>query len=126
MTEESEAHTPLPSGGGDEEQGGDAGQPCQHQEAYVDVHDAVPAKDRYSTSDSSSKLAGNLAALTDAEQKRRIETSPILRKLQRLAEKLALYNIESIGIAPLRAEQKTVKQWWSPGLLWFSANVNGA
>lgn len=80
--------------------------------------------DTRSLSDSSSHLAGNLAALTDPDQKRTIEQNSFLRNLQRIAEWLSRFNIESIGIAPLRKEQRNVRQWWSPGVLWFSANVN--
>lgn len=88
-------------------------------------NDIDPEKvDSNSISDTSSHLAGNLAALTDPDQKRTIEQNAFLRKLQRAAEWLSRFNIESIGIAPLRKEQRIVRQWWSPGLLWFSANVN--
>jgi hypothetical protein len=75
--------------------------------------------------DSSSDIANNLAALTDSRQKAYVEGSKPLRKLQRLAERLSKYNIEGIGITPLTLEQRTGTQWWSPGLIWFSANVNG-
>lgn len=80
------------------------------------------------TGSSSTRAAdvSNLAALTDPTQKRRIEENAVLRRLQRVAEKLSHYNIEGIGIAPITREQRTNRQWWSPGLLWFSANVNGA
>jgi chromosome segregation ATPase len=76
-------------------------------------------------SDASSDIANNLAALTDSRQKAYVEGSKPLRRLQRLAERLSRYNIEGIGITPLKLEQRIGTQWWSPGLIWFSANVNG-
>jgi hypothetical protein len=85
----------------------------------------IEAEEDKNVSDSSSDIANNLAALTDSKQKAYVEGSRPLRKLQRLAERLARYNIEGIGITPLKLEQRTGTQWWSPGLIWFSANVNG-
>lgn len=92
-----------------------------------DGHAGPPAVEEKETSSASSSQShiGNLAALTDPDQKRRVENSRFLRSLHRFSERLSKYNIEGIGIAPLRREQRTSKQWWSPGLLWFSANVNG-
>lgn len=75
-------------------------------------------------SESSSQI-GNLAQLTDADQKQTVEGNRFLSRLQRLAEALSRYQIEGIGIAPLTLEQRKGRQWWSPGLVWFSANVNG-
>lgn len=74
-------------------------------------------------SDTSSDI--NLAALNDPKQRQFVEQSKILRKLQRLAERLSRYQIEGIGITPLPLEQRKGTQWWSPGFIWFSANVNG-
>lgn len=65
-----------------------------------------------------------LAALTDPDQKRRVESSPFLRRLHRIAVRLSRYSIEGVGIQPLAPHQRTATQWWSPGLIWFSANVN--
>lgn len=77
-----------------------------------------------SGSSSSFESDTKLAALTDPDQKRRVESNPVLRRLQRVAEKLSRYSIEGVGIQPLTPHQRTSTQWWSPGLIWFSANVN--
>lgn len=76
-------------------------------------------------SDVSSHYSNNLAALTNEEQIKYVQKSKVLRKLQSLAETLSRYQIEGIGIVPLTLDQRKGKQWWSPGFIWFSANVNG-
>lgn len=96
----------------------------EHDRRHSDVTAAEEEADKI-VPDSSSDIANNLAALTDSRQKAYVEGSKPLRKLQRLAERLSKYNIEGIGITPLTLEQRTGTQWWSPGLIWFSANVNG-
>lgn len=53
------------------------------------------------------------------------ESSKALRPLQWAAVKLAKWNVETRGIDPVPAEERTHTQYWSVGLLWFSANCNG-
>lgn len=90
----------------------------------VERHEGEQEKDDRTSGDLS-QHKDNLAALTDPTQKQAIERNPMLRYLQKIAEYLARYNIEGIGIAPIQVSQRNSNQWWSPGLLWFSANVNG-
>lgn len=88
------------------------------------LHTPTDHKDvKADESDTSSGI--NLAALNDPRQRQFVEQNKPLRKLQQLAEKLSRYQIESIGITPLPLEQRKGTQWWSPGFIWFSANVNG-
>jgi hypothetical protein len=96
-----------------------------HQVKVENALGGETKKEHEDDSDTSSQIADNLAALTDVHQKQYVEKNKGLRKLQRLAEVLSRYQIEGIGIAPLTLEQRKGRQWWSPGFLWFSANVNG-
>jgi hypothetical protein len=92
----------------------------------VEVDEELKVKHGGSSSDLSSQGGyDNLAALTDVDQKRHVKESKVLSKFQSLAEFLSRFNIEGIGITPLTLEQRKGTQWWSPGILWFSANVNG-
>lgn len=116
-------HSPLASIAGDEkdvERGENFNAPLGKDTDADDTHN-LDSERQSDTSDSV-----NLAKLTDPTQRERVEKSPFLRRLQRLAERLSRYNIEGIGIAPITVEQRTSRHWWSPGFIWFSANVNGA
>lgn len=59
-----------------------------------------------------------------SEYKRTIQTHPVLRRLDVVAQKLSKVWIESVGIRPLALSERTGEDWWSVGLIWFSANVN--
>ncbi|EPQ26420.1 uncharacterized protein PFL1_06068 [Pseudozyma flocculosa PF-1] len=48
----------------------------------------------------------------------------LLHYLDRLSLTLNKVSVESIGIRPLRPEERNSETWWSVSLVWFSSNLN--
>ncbi|EST09023.1 Permease [Kalmanozyma brasiliensis GHG001] len=59
-----------------------------------------------------------------SDYKRTIQSNPLTRRFDTLAQKLARFHVESVSIRPLSRSEQTGTDWWSVGLIWFSCNVN--